>query len=171
MHMSSGKRVARDRAPMKLGFAALVCAAMLSLPAAHAQTQFPVKPIRLIVGSAAGSGPDIIGRAMADRLGETWGQRMIVDPRPGAAGAISADLALASAPDGYTMMMLTSQLFVDGEPANAGDFLWRQLSATQRTALAMKLQPVQVIQAVQTAQPASEGSLRWQCRHLLVVPA
>lgn len=78
----------------------------------QAQPQFPVKPIRLIVGSAAGSGPDIIGRAMADRLGETWGQRMIVDPRPGAAGAISADLAMAAAPDGYTMMMLTSQLFV-----------------------------------------------------------
>jgi tripartite-type tricarboxylate transporter receptor subunit TctC len=53
------------------------------VPSAQAQTQFPVKPIRLIVGSAAGSGPDIIGRAMADRLGETWGQRMIVDPRPG----------------------------------------------------------------------------------------
>jgi protocatechuate 3,4-dioxygenase beta subunit len=66
---------------------------------------------------------------------------------------------------------LTSQLFVDGEPGNAGDFLWRQLSAGQRAALAMKLQPVQVTQAVQTAQPAREGSLRWQCRHVLVVPA
>ncbi|MFY8082352.1 MAG: intradiol ring-cleavage dioxygenase [Rubrivivax sp.] len=66
---------------------------------------------------------------------------------------------------------LTSQLFVDGEPANSGDFLWRQLSAGQRTALAMKLQPVQVTQTAQTTQAAREGSLRWQCRHVLVVPA
>jgi protocatechuate 3,4-dioxygenase beta subunit len=57
---------------------------------------------------------------------------------------------------------LTSQLFVDGEPGNAGDFLWRQLSAAQRAALAMKLQPV---------APMHQGSLRWQCRHVLVVPA
>jgi protocatechuate 3,4-dioxygenase beta subunit len=56
---------------------------------------------------------------------------------------------------------LTSQLFVDGDAGNAGDFLWRQLSAGQRTALAMKLQPV---------APAHQG-LRWQCRHVLVVPA
>ena len=54
---------------------------------------------------------------------------------------------------------LTSQPFVDGEPGNAGDFLWRRLSAAECAALAMKL------------QPAREGSLRWQCRHLLVVPA
>lgn len=68
----------------------------------------------------------------------------------------------------------TSQLFVDGEPANTGYFLWRPLSAAQRAALAMKLQPVQVTQAAQTsktAQLAREGSLRWQCRHVLVVPA
>ena len=54
---------------------------------------------------------------------------------------------------------LTSQLFVDGEPGNAGDFLWRRLSAAERTALAM------------TLRPASERGLRWQCRHALVVPA
>jgi tripartite-type tricarboxylate transporter receptor subunit TctC len=49
---------------------------------------------------------------MADRLYESWKQRVVVDTRPGAAGAISADLTLAAAPDGYTWMMLTSQLFV-----------------------------------------------------------
>ncbi|MGV3627361.1 MAG: Bug family tripartite tricarboxylate transporter substrate binding protein [Betaproteobacteria bacterium] len=77
-----------------------------------AQAKFPEKPIRLILGSAAGSGPDIIGRMMADRLYETWKQRIVVDARPGAAGAISAELTLQAVPDGYTWMMLTSQLFV-----------------------------------------------------------
>jgi len=94
----------------------MVMAAMsvmsVMMPQASAQDSFPTKPIRLIIGSAAGSGPDIIARLMSDRLTDAWGQRVIVDARPGAAGAISADLTLAAAPDGYTWMMLTSQLFV-----------------------------------------------------------
>ena len=77
-----------------------------------AQTSFPDRPIRLIIGSAPGSGPDIISRVMAERLYKAWGQRIVVDSRPGAAGTISAELALRGAPDGYTWMMLTSQLLV-----------------------------------------------------------
>lgn len=54
---------------------------------------------------------------------------------------------------------VTSQLFVDGDPGNARDFLWRRLSVAERVALAMRLQSVR------------NGSLRWQARHTLVVPA
>lgn len=86
--------------------------ALLAAPAAQAQGNFPEKPVRLIIGSAPGSGPDIISRMTADRLYETWKQRIVVDSRPGAAGAISADLTMQAVPDGYTWMMLTSQLFV-----------------------------------------------------------
>lgn len=92
--------------------AALAIPALLATPQVQAQSKYPEKPIRLIVGSAPGSGPDIIGRLAADRLYETWKQRIVVDARPGAAGAISADLTLQAIPDGYTWMMLTSQLFV-----------------------------------------------------------
>ena len=92
---------------------ALAVPALLSAPAVNAaENKYPEKPIRLIIGSAAGSGPDIISRQLADRLYESWKQRVVVDARPGAAGAISAELTLASAADGYTWMMLTSQLFV-----------------------------------------------------------
>lgn len=73
---------------------------------------YPERPVRLVIGSAAGSGPDIISRVLAERLYKTWNQRIVVDARPGVAGAISADLVHRSAPDGYTWMMLTSQLFV-----------------------------------------------------------
>lgn len=90
---------------------ALALPALLAAPAAQA-AGFPEKPVRLIIGSAPGSGPDIISRLVSDRLYQTWNQRIVVDSRPGAAGAISADLALQAAPDGYTWMMLTSQLFV-----------------------------------------------------------
>lgn len=53
---------------------------------------------------------------------------------------------------------ISSQLFVDGDPGNAGDFLWRRLSGAERAALAMKL------------QPAREHGLRWRADHALVVP-
>jgi tripartite-type tricarboxylate transporter receptor subunit TctC len=77
-----------------------------------AETRFPDRPIRLIIGSAPGSGPDIISRVLGERLYKTWNQRIVVDSRPGAAGTISAELALRGAHDGYTWMMLTSQLLV-----------------------------------------------------------
>ncbi len=93
--------------------AAFAVPVLLAAPAAQAaQPKYPEKPVRLIIGSAPGSGPDIISRLVADRLYQTWNQRIVVDSRPGAAGAISADLTLQATPDGYTWMMLTSQLFV-----------------------------------------------------------
>ncbi len=92
---------------------AAVAAVMLAVPAAQAaQPVFPDKPIRLIIGSAPGSGPDIMSRLLAERLYKAWDQRIVVDPRPGVAGILSAELSLRANPDGYTWMMLTSQLFV-----------------------------------------------------------
>jgi tripartite-type tricarboxylate transporter receptor subunit TctC len=66
----------------------------------------------LIIGSAPGSGPDIMAKLIADHLYNKWGERVVVDPRPGVAGILSAEQALRANPDGYTWMMLTSQLFV-----------------------------------------------------------
>lgn len=92
---------------------ALSVLALAVLPSVQAaQPTWPDKPIRLVLGSAAGSGPDIISRVLADRLYGVWGQRVIVDPRPGVAGILSADIVTRSAADGYTWMMLTSQLLV-----------------------------------------------------------
>src|SRR6478672_1012330 len=94
-------------------FAAPLMTLLLAASTAHAaQITYPDKPVRLVIGSAPGSGPDIISRVMADRLYRAWNQRVVVDPRPGVAGAISAELVARSAPDGYTWMMLTSQLLV-----------------------------------------------------------
>ena len=97
----------------KLGSWAVMVSVMLAVPGAHAaQPAYPDKPIRLIIGSAPGSGPDIGARLVGDYLYGVWGQRVVVDARPGVAGIISAELALRANPDGYTWMMLTSQLFV-----------------------------------------------------------
>ena len=93
--------------------AALAIPTMLMAPAAPAaQGSYPDKPIRLIIGSAPGSGPDIIARLTADHLYGVWGQRVVVDSRAGVAGILSAEQALRANADGYTWMVLTSQLFV-----------------------------------------------------------
>ncbi|HET9663655.1 MAG TPA: tripartite tricarboxylate transporter substrate-binding protein, partial [Burkholderiales bacterium] len=55
---------------------------------------------------------DIIARLIAEHLDNVWGQRVVVDARPGLAGVLSAEQALRANPDGYTWMVLTSQLFV-----------------------------------------------------------
>ncbi len=90
----------------------IIIASPLWFVPSQGQAAYPDKPVRLVVSSAVGSGPDIIARLIADRLYATWGQRIVVDPRPGVAGLLSADLVTRSAPDGYTWMMMTSQLFV-----------------------------------------------------------
>jgi tripartite-type tricarboxylate transporter receptor subunit TctC len=97
---------------------ATVLATLLALSAASTPTPaaeapvYPDRPIRLVIGSAPGSGPDIVARVLSERLYKSWNQRIVVDARPGVAGAISADIVARAAPDGYTWMMLTSQLFI-----------------------------------------------------------
>jgi tripartite-type tricarboxylate transporter receptor subunit TctC len=91
---------------------AAVTALISATAASAAQPAFPDRPIRLIIGSAAGSGPDIMARLIADHLYNAWGQRVVIDTRPGVAGILSAENALRSERDGYTWLMLTSQLFI-----------------------------------------------------------
>lgn len=71
--------------------------------------QYPLKPIRLIILSTPASGPDIVGRLIGARLTESWGQQVVIDPRPGASGIIGAELAARAAPDGYTLTIATTQ--------------------------------------------------------------
>ena len=89
--------------------AALMCAAALPVAAAQKQSTYPDKPIRIIALSSSGSGPDIVGRLLGAKLTEAWGQQVIVDPRAGASGIIGSEIAARAAPDGYTLVILTSQ--------------------------------------------------------------
>src|SRR3954469_14929043 len=72
---------------------------------------YPDKPIRMLVGFAAGGGTDTTARAIGMPLSEALGQQVIVDNRPGAAGNIAADIAAHSVPDGYTILMGTIAAF------------------------------------------------------------
>ena len=91
----------------------VIAALALAAPAHAAQSaEYPERPIRFVLGSASGSGPDIIARVLSERLYKSWNQRIVVDARPGVAGALSAEIVARSAPDGYTWLMMTSQLFI-----------------------------------------------------------
>ena len=93
--------------------AALLAAALvLACPAAHAQT-YPAKAITLVIPFAAGGSNDIVGRAIGKKLTEAWGQPVVVENRSGAGGLIgSADVA-AAAPDGYTLLLISSTFTIN----------------------------------------------------------
>jgi tripartite-type tricarboxylate transporter receptor subunit TctC len=78
--------------------------AALACVAAQAQS-FPSRPVRLMVGSAAGGGTDILSRLLAAKLQEFWGQPVVVENRTGASASIAADFVVKSPPDGHTVVM------------------------------------------------------------------
>ena len=86
-------------------FAANVCLLMAAATqVAYAQTAYPTKPVRFIVGFAPGGGVDVTGRVVAQKMSELWGQSMIVDNRAGAGGTIGSDIAARAQADGYTLL-------------------------------------------------------------------
>ena len=79
-------------------------AALLALCALGAQGQpYPQRSVRIIVPYPPGSGTDIVARLLGQRIGETWGQAIVVDNRPGAGAIVGVDALAKSAPDGYTL--------------------------------------------------------------------
>jgi tripartite-type tricarboxylate transporter receptor subunit TctC len=87
---------------------ALLAALLALVAAGGARADYPDKPVRLIVPFIAGSAPDVAARQAAQRLTAGLGQQFVVENRPGAAGNIGAEVAARAAPDGYTLMLLTS---------------------------------------------------------------
>src|SRR4026207_1921305 len=92
------------RLPMKATLLALsLCCASACNAAGKSESvdSFPSKPIRWVVPLAPGASTDLIARTIGQRLIEIWGKQIIVDNRPGAGGAIGAEIVARAAPDGY----------------------------------------------------------------------
>lgn len=98
-----------------VAFAALLC---FAIPAVAAQqqrsTDYPTKPIRIIVGIAPGGGLDTMTRVAAQKMTERFGQQAIVDNRPGGGTLLGSDLVQQATPDGYTLLCASETLMLNG---------------------------------------------------------
>ena len=100
--------------------AATVAPAWSAQPAKDAAGNYPAKPVRWVVGFAAGASNDVVARIIGARLSEAWGQQFIIDNRTGAAGMIGGEIVARAVPDGYTLLLAT------GGPITAGPLLARK---------------------------------------------
>src|SRR5882762_7486855 len=109
----SGRRILEDIMKLKplislahaaVFGAAIVGTALIAAAPATAQSNYPEKPVRMIVPFPAGGATDILARLLAERLGATWGKSVVVENVSGAAGATGTAQAAKAAPDGYTLL-------------------------------------------------------------------
>jgi tripartite-type tricarboxylate transporter receptor subunit TctC len=95
-----------------LVFAGFICFAIHG----HAQrsTEYPTRPVRIIVGIAPGGGLDTMTRVAATRMSERFGQTAVVDNRPGGGTVLGTDLVQQATPDGYTLLCASETLMLNG---------------------------------------------------------
>lgn len=103
LHVHRARRV-RAWSCIVASCAALLCAASTTVRAAEAPRTFPLKPIRMMMPNAPGSGTDTLGRIVAQGLGEELGQQVVIDNRPGAGGTLGMEIGRNANPDGYTII-------------------------------------------------------------------
>ena len=88
-----------------LSNAVLLAAAPL---AASAQTSFPTKPLRIVVPNAPGGAADLTARAVGQKMSQGLGQPVVIDNKPGAGGVVAGDMVAKAAPDGHTLLLISS---------------------------------------------------------------
>jgi tripartite-type tricarboxylate transporter receptor subunit TctC len=96
-------RLCLARASLRAMFAALLLAVSAMAPV-WAQTDYPTRPVKIVVGFGAGGGTDILARLVAARLGEILGQSIVIENRPGAAARLAAEYVANQPADGYTLL-------------------------------------------------------------------
>ena len=97
-------------------FAAVVATgvAVTAVPGvAQAQQNFPTKPVRFVVPSAAGGPPDTVARLIGPKMSESWGQPVVIENRPGAGSMIGTSIVAKATPDGYTLLLNTGAFAVN----------------------------------------------------------
>jgi len=97
---------------MRISLAIAVVSLLLPAAAAAQEASYPTKPVTIIVPAAPGGVTDALGRTLAQRFTEAWGQQVIVENKPGANNQIAAEYVTKAAPDGYTLMIGPETTFV-----------------------------------------------------------
>ena len=91
-----------------LAFASMVAMVKPGMAAQSAEADYPVKPIRIVIGFTPGGQPDITARLLAPKLSEALGQQVVVDNRPGAGGVVGARIVAGANADGHTLLSVSS---------------------------------------------------------------
>lgn len=116
------------RRRLAAALAALVLAIGFLVPNAEAQTDYPVKPVKLVVGFPAGGGTDVFARVLAQGLASQLGQPFVVENKPGAGGVVASQGMQQTAADGYTLLVGSTStqaiapLLYEKRPYSAQDF-------------------------------------------------
>ena len=148
--------------------ATLTCLTALSPLLASAQGVYPNKPIRVIVPFAAGSTTDIIARAIADKMGQSMGQTLVIDNRGGASGTIGQQAVATATPDGYTIMIHSSSHTVSPSTFaklpfdTTGDFVGvTPISSTPNVLVISASKNIKTLQELLAAARAKPGSMNF----------
>jgi tripartite-type tricarboxylate transporter receptor subunit TctC len=99
-------------APSKIWFTSALLLALAASAGGTSAASYPTQPVKIIIQAPAGNGPDVLARIIAERLGQLWGQQVLILNRPGAGGLIAAQAAAGAQPDGYTLYMPSSSTFL-----------------------------------------------------------
>ncbi len=93
-----------------LRYAAIMCVSMIVSSALAADAGYPQRPIRFVIPQSPGGASDTVGRVVAQKLSEHFGQQFVIDNRPGATGNVGAELVKNAPADGYTMLLTAANL-------------------------------------------------------------
>ena len=118
----------------------LLCTILTGIAGVAAAQSYPTRPVRVVVGAAAGGGTDILARTLAPRMSEMLGQSVIVDNRPGAATNIGAEIVATAPADGHTLLVASTPHAINAS-------LFEKLPFDPITSFA----PVSLLATVQTA--------------------
>ena len=92
---------------------AFTAAALMTAAAAAAASEYPAKPIRIIVAFPPGASTDVVARIVGQKMTESWGQNVVIENRPGAGGNLGSQVAVRANPDGHTLLFNSSAIAVN----------------------------------------------------------
>ena len=131
-----------------------VAGALAAATPALAAELYPAKPVRFIVGFTPGGGSDMVARLLGQKLGEAWGQPVVVDNRPGAGGNLANELVVKSAADAYTVLIASSSFTI--QPALYANLSYRPVADFAPVVLASSSPYLLVVHPAVAAQSVKE---------------